>query len=106
MESTRPWDVADYLKTEADIDAYLEAALGDIAKAKGEIGGETEGQAQAATYPFTFGGFVAVKEALEGFAQKVLFRRDFLCRLPSCTRIYSNTQLKCSLDNFLEMVAD
>ena len=44
---TRPWDVADYLKTDADIDAYLEAALedgdpqlitaalGDIAKAKG-----------------------------------------------------------------------
>ena len=44
---TRPWDAADYLKTDADIDAYLEAALedgdpqlitaalGDIAKAKG-----------------------------------------------------------------------
>ena len=44
---TRPWDVADYLKTDADMDAYLEAALedgdpqlitavlGDIAKAKG-----------------------------------------------------------------------
>ena len=23
---TRPWDAADYLKTDADIDAYLEAA--------------------------------------------------------------------------------
>ena len=44
---TRPWDAADYLKTDADIDAYLEAALedgdpqlitaalGDIAKARG-----------------------------------------------------------------------
>ena len=44
---TRPWDAADYLKTDADMDAYLEAALedgdpqlitaalGDIAKAKG-----------------------------------------------------------------------
>ena len=44
---TRPWDAADYLKADADIDAYLEAALedddpqlitaalGDIAKAKG-----------------------------------------------------------------------
>ena len=44
---TRPWDAADYLKTDADIDAYLEAALedgnpqlitaalGDIARAKG-----------------------------------------------------------------------
>ena len=44
---TRPWDATDYLKTDADIDAYLEAALedgdpqlitaalGDIAKAKG-----------------------------------------------------------------------
>ena len=41
-----------------------------------------------------------------GFAQKVLFCRDFLCRLASYTRIYSNTQLKCSLDNYLEMVAD
>ena len=26
---TRPWDAADYLKTDADIDAYLEAALED-----------------------------------------------------------------------------
>lgn len=44
---TRPWNAADYLRTDADIDAYLEAALedgdpqlitaalGDIAKAKG-----------------------------------------------------------------------
>ena len=44
---TRPWDAADYLKTDADMDAYLEAALedgdpqlitaalGDIAKARG-----------------------------------------------------------------------
>ena len=44
---TRPWDAADYLKTDADIDAYLEAALedgdpqlitaalGDVAKARG-----------------------------------------------------------------------
>ena len=44
---TRPWDAADDLKTDADMDAYLEAvledgdpqlitaALGDIAKAKG-----------------------------------------------------------------------
>lgn len=44
---TRPWDAADYLKTDADIDAYLEAvledgdpqlitaALGDIARARG-----------------------------------------------------------------------
>ncbi|MDE0079951.1 MAG: putative addiction module antidote protein [Caldilineaceae bacterium] len=44
---TRPWDAADYLKTDADIDAYLDAALedgdpqlitaalGDIAKARG-----------------------------------------------------------------------
>ena len=44
---TRPWDAADYLKTDADIDDYLEAALedgdpqliaaalGDIAKARG-----------------------------------------------------------------------
>ena len=43
----RPWDAADYLKTDADIDAYLEAALeegdprliaaalGDLAKARG-----------------------------------------------------------------------
>ena len=44
---TRPWDAADYLKTDADVDAYLEAALedgdpqlitaalGDVAKARG-----------------------------------------------------------------------
>lgn len=44
---TRPWDAADYLKTDADIDAYLDAALedgdpqlitaalGDVAKARG-----------------------------------------------------------------------
>ena len=44
---TRPWDAVDYLKTDADIDAYLEAALedgdpqliaaalGDVAKARG-----------------------------------------------------------------------
>lgn len=44
---TRPWDAADCLKTDADIDAYLEAvledgdpqlitaALGDIARARG-----------------------------------------------------------------------
>ena len=44
---TRPWDAADYLETEEDIVAYLEAALeegdpaliaaalGDIARAKG-----------------------------------------------------------------------
>ena len=44
---TRPWDAVDYLKTEEDIVAYLEAALdegdpaliaaalGDIARAKG-----------------------------------------------------------------------
>ena len=44
---TRPWDVAEHLKTEADMAAYLEAALedgdpalvaaalGDIARAKG-----------------------------------------------------------------------
>lgn len=44
---TRPWDAADYLETDADIDAYLDAALedgdprlitaalGDIAKARG-----------------------------------------------------------------------
>lgn len=45
--NTRPWDAADYLKTEADIESYLEAALedgdpqliaaalGDIARARG-----------------------------------------------------------------------
>ena len=44
---TRPWNAADYLRTDADVDAYLEAALedgdpqlitaalGDIARAKG-----------------------------------------------------------------------
>lgn len=45
--NTRPWDAADYLKTDADIESYLEAAfedgdprliaaaLGDIARARG-----------------------------------------------------------------------
>ena len=32
---TRPWDAAEHLETEEDMAAYLEAALGDIARAKG-----------------------------------------------------------------------
>lgn len=40
--NTKPWDAADYLKTEEDMVAYLEAALGDddpalVAAALGDI---------------------------------------------------------------------
>ena len=37
---------------------------------------------------------------------EVIDADGMLCGLAFCTRIYSNTQLKCSLDNYLKMVAD